>query len=238
MQASSHGNGDARSVRHFRGYPGNKGSNGVFQTIINQIPPHDCFIEAFAGSGQIMRRIRPALSRIAIDSDPAVASLWEDCPGVTFICGDAVAWLESCIIPGRTVIYCDPPYLMSVRGGRRLYAHEFCQEDQHDRLLTVLRGFTVPVLLSGYSSPLYERRLADWRRLEYRVQTRGGTRQECLWCNFPEPHALHDYRFLGTNYREREKIGRMKKRWVNRLKILPRFVRLALLDAIFNEFLP
>ena len=40
-------------------YPGGKGGAGVYQTIINNIPPHDTYIEthlgSFAGEGEILR---------------------------------------------------------------------------------------------------------------------------------------------------------------------------------------
>ena len=53
-------------------YPGGKNSGGSFQRIINQIPPHDTFIELFAGSAAIARMKRPAERTILIDSDAAV----------------------------------------------------------------------------------------------------------------------------------------------------------------------
>ncbi len=33
--------------------------------------------------------------------------------------------------------------------------------------------------------------------------------------------ALHDYRYLGEDFRERERIKRKKQRWVNRLQTMP-----------------
>jgi hypothetical protein len=41
-------------------YPGGKNGTGTFQKIINQMPPHDVYIEAFLGSGAVMRLKRPA----------------------------------------------------------------------------------------------------------------------------------------------------------------------------------
>jgi hypothetical protein len=62
--------------------------------------------------------------------------------------------------------------------------------------------------------------------------THGGPRTEWLWCNFPEPIALHDYRYLGVGFRERERIKRKKQRWTDRLHRLPLLERRALLAAI------
>ena len=46
--------------------------------------------------------------------------------------------------------------------------------------------------------------------------------------NYPEPNVLHDYRFLGKDYRQRERIKRKATRWVSRLNSLPRLERLAI----------
>ena len=52
------------------GYPGGKAGAGVYQTIINLMPPHDVYIEPFLGGGAVMRLKRPVrmprLERCAI----------------------------------------------------------------------------------------------------------------------------------------------------------------------------
>lgn len=50
--------------------------------------------------------------------------------------------------------------------------------------------------------------------------------------HFPPPVALHDYRYLGVTFRERERIKRKKQRWTDRLHRLPLLERQALLSAI------
>ena len=40
-------------------YPGGKRGAGVYQTIINLMPPHDVYIEPFWGGGAIKRQKRP-----------------------------------------------------------------------------------------------------------------------------------------------------------------------------------
>ena len=49
-----------------RDYPGAKGGAGVWQRIISQMPPHELYVEAFAGSAQVLFRKRPAASSILI----------------------------------------------------------------------------------------------------------------------------------------------------------------------------
>jgi len=51
-------------------YPGGKGGAGVYQTIINNIPPHDTYIETHLGGGNILERKRPAARSVGIDLDP------------------------------------------------------------------------------------------------------------------------------------------------------------------------
>jgi hypothetical protein len=53
--------------------------------------------------------------------------------------------------------------------------------------------------------------------------------------NYPEPTALHDYRYLGANFRERELITRKKKRLIERFKRMPKLERQAILASI-HEF--
>ena len=61
-------------------YPG--GKNAVYRTLINRIPPHRVFIEAFLGSGALMRHKRAADVNIGIDVDPLVirAVIAQDIP--------------------------------------------------------------------------------------------------------------------------------------------------------------
>ncbi len=55
---------------------------------------------------------------------------------------------------------------------------------------------------------------------------------EWLWMNFPPPLELHDYRYLGQTFRERERIQRKRKRWTARLRCMPALERYAILSAI------
>jgi hypothetical protein len=50
--------------------------------------------------------------------------------------------------------------------------------------------------------------------------------------NYPEPKELHDYRYLGNNFRQRERIKRIKTRWLARLDRMGALERYALLTTI------
>jgi DNA adenine methylase len=82
-----------------------------------------------------------------------------------------------------TLIYADPPYVLSTRKGRKLYQHEMTDAD-HAALLDALDLHPGPVVLSGYHCPLYDDRLAHWTVKEKRFQAeKGNTRTEVLWLN-------------------------------------------------------
>lgn len=55
---------------------------------------------------------------------------------------------------------------------------------------------------------------------------------EWIWMNYPKPAQLHDYRYLGDNFREREKIKLKLKRWTARFKSMPALERQALLSVL------
>ena len=220
-------------------YPGGKNGAGVYQQIINQMPPHSLYIEPFLGGGAVLRHKRAAAATIAIDSDDRAIAEFQGAglPGVTVICGDAISWLEDAAaasaILDDALIYADPPYVRSTRRSMRdLYRFEMT-DLQHRQLLRCLRGLNCAVIISGYWSSLYADELHDWRTLSFKTMTRGGgVAIEWLWMNYPEPFELHDYRYLGQNFRERERIKRKQARWADRLRRMTPIERYSMLDTI------
>lgn len=202
------------------GYPGSKAQAGVFHRIIGQMPPHSLYVEAFFGSGQVFWRKARAAHSVIIDLVPGCLVKAGAETGVSAICGDAISTLSKMTLPAAAVVYCDPPYLLSTRNGRRYYEHEM-SDGAHSSLLALLQGLPCRVLLSGYPSELYGAALQGWRCLSYRTRTRGKTVTECLWCNFPEPAQLHDWRYAGNSYRERLSLKRLGLRWLRRLEAMP-----------------
>jgi hypothetical protein len=229
-----------------KGYPGSKAGSGVYQTIISQQPPHDVYVEPFFGTGAVLWRKRPGRINVGIDADPAVvACAWDraaaivgsdrGCPGYLFNVGDGISYLQSLRCGPEWLIYCDPPYLRETRSSRRrLYRCELTRDD-HVRFLDACRRLPALVMVSGYHSELYDLALSSWRVVEYSAMTRGGARTEVLWCNFREPSELHDYRYYGRDYRERERVGRKRARWLRRLSEMPvlerRLIESALLEV-------
>lgn len=96
------------------------------------------------------------------------------------------------------LMYLDPPYLLETRCPHTAYKykHEMSNAD-HARLLLRLKRARAMIVLSGYSSNLYDEMLADWNRIEIkgyssaspRVSKHLKKRTEVLWLNYTPPAA-------------------------------------------------
>jgi DNA adenine methylase len=100
----------------------------------------------------------------------------------------ALALIEREDTPG-TLFYCDPPYLHETRTATAAYSYEM-NEEQHRELLGTLLRCKGKVMLSGYSSTLYQSVLGNWTRHTFDLPNNaagGETKRrmtEVLWCNF------------------------------------------------------
>ena len=89
----------------------------------------------------------------------------------------------------RTLFYLDPPYLPSTRASSGNYRHEM-SEDDHRKLLAVIKQCKGKVLLSGYPNPLYDRELSGWTRHDIQIDNKaaGGKSKrvmtEAVWMNY------------------------------------------------------
>lgn len=218
-------------------YAGGKNGAGVYQKIINLMPPHTTYIELFLGGGAILRLKRPARHNIGIDLDhnvqniPALTAIFNDARS-EFIQTDALEYIKNYNFKGDELVYCDPPYMHQTRTKHNLYKHEM-SDDDHINLLTILINLPCKVMISGYYTQIYNDILANWNVINFQAQTRSGkTATEYLWFNFDKPLKLHDYSFLGDDFRERERIKRKMQRWTARLQKMPPLERQAILGAI------
>lgn len=110
--------------------------------------------------------------------------------GVNILCEDFKSvikvWDEE-----NTLTYLDPPYLHSTRseGATEIYENELTVEDHMD-MLHLAQNVRGKVIISGYSSPLYNRTLKGWKVRRKNVanhssQTKKKDRRlECIWYNY------------------------------------------------------
>ena len=99
---------------------------------------------------------------------------------------DAIECIKHYANP-KSLIYCDPPYVLGTRVALETYKHE-CTNEQHEQLVKTL--LTVPghKVLSGYQSPLYKPLLdAGWTLHKKRFVCYSSPdkkdRMECLYCS-------------------------------------------------------
>ena len=216
-------------------YLGSKSGSGVFQAIINLMPPHDTYIELFLGTGIVMSKKPKSNRQIGID-------LNIDCIN-SFNClendielhnMDSFNFLKECdfTTTGRTVIYCDPPYLLETRTSNKRYKFEFSDSD-HLKLLRYLKKLpdNCYILLSGYRNSLYEKLINDWWSVDFQTMSRGGVRTETVWTNFT-PDSVHYHTYAGKDFTDRQRIKRKAARWASSFRELPSAERQAILASL------
>lgn len=226
-------------------YFGGKGSSGTYQAIINHIRPHDVLIVPFLGNCAIARHIRKANTVIGIDASSHIINCWKEMEydWIEPINGCGIEYLESFKPdPGkRYVVYADPPYPLSSRK-QMVLTYEYELSDlRHLRLLKAIKRIArrhgnVEVLISTYENKMYEKELAGWRLAKFNSTTRHGQATEHLYLSYENPEGvLHDYSYIGRDFRERERIKKKIRRHVNRLKQLPAPERNAIIAAIAQD---
>lgn len=190
-------------------YPGGKGK--TYQHVINLMPPHDVYIETHLGGGAVMRHKKAACVNIGVDIDGRVHEMWASADGVRLVQARAEDFLATYEFTGRELLYVDPPYFPDARRRERVYRHDY-DADDHAKLLSLLLRLPCMVLISGYASQLYDTALAGWNRRTFRAKTHVDVREEVLWFNYPPPGELHDTRYLGAGFRERQSTKRRLER--------------------------
>ena len=119
----------------------------------------------------------------------AIPAIVERLQGVAIECRPAARVIAREDRPD-TLIYVDPPYMFATRSQKRMgndlyhgYRHEL-DDAGHRALLEQLLGLGSMVVVSGYATPLYDRMLAGWTRVERDARAdRGEARTEVLWIN-------------------------------------------------------
>lgn len=91
---------------------------------------------------------------------------------------------------------------------------------------------------TGQPNKLYQKHLKKWSRVDYVGKTRKGPVIESVYMNYKLDGKLHDYRYLGTDFIDRQRIKRKIERHVNKLQGLPPMERNAILQRLTSSFNP
>jgi DNA adenine methylase len=216
-------------------FPG--GKFRCYQKLINLMPPHRVYIETHLGGGAVLRHKAPANVNIGIDIDAAVIDgfLGHFDSRFTFINATAEEFLADFSFAGDELVYADPPYWPSARRSRRSpYRHDYTEEE-HVCLLGLLRRLPCAVMISGYDNATYDKMLRGWGKQVFSGTSHTGKREETVWLNF-KPAVLHDTRFLGATFRDRQTIKRKRARWTSRFRREPTAVQQAILSDLITAF--
>jgi hypothetical protein len=232
-------------IRPIKNYTGGKGGAGTYQTIINLIRPHSCYIEPYLGGGSIALYKRRSFITIGNDLDPQVISQWRKagCDWMHLFNMKALDLLLSINYAKhvKTCIYLDPPYpIRSRKGQKARYNFEMTDQD-HVELLRFIQTLpaNVDLLLSTYPNPIYQRELKHWYLVEFESVTRGGTKAtEHLYLNYDprQTKVLHDAQHVGKDFREREKYKKKAGRWKANFEKLSFAERQVILTGLMQSF--
>jgi hypothetical protein len=227
-------------------YDGGKNGAGVYQQIINIIPKHDIYFELFLGSGAIYRNKLPAPISFLFDIVPELIESWKSKvrPGDILQLCDSVLFLETSMVlinflhdtSGNCFMYLDPPYpFFTRRSMAKIYQFELSDYD-HERLLKSCSIAKFPVAISSYKNKMYDEMLSDWNHIEFMNQTRVGPVKECVYFNYPIPEILHDYRYIGRDFRNREKIKLSNFNLLSKFSRMPAAVRNNLIEELNKKY--
>jgi DNA adenine methylase len=216
-------------------YPG--GKFRCYQKLINLIPPHRVYIETHLGGGAVLRNKAPAEFSVGIERDPEIVRTFigKFDSSHRFITGTAEEFLKTFAFKGDEFIYSDPPYWpTSRRSLRSPYRYDYTAA-QHLAFLRLLKRLPCRIMLSGYASPAYARELAGWNTFLFKGTSHAGLREEIVWMNY-HPTLLHDTRYLGNTYRDRQSVRRKRERWLARFIGEPIAIQQALLADLTKLF--
>jgi DNA adenine methylase len=234
----------------FKRYNGGKSGNGVYQTIINLLPPMQTFASAFVGNGGIERRFNLPKENYFFDINKTVTDAWKNVlkgynkknpnkkinmhnedglNGIALFTNDSKS----------TLIFCDPPYLFDTRvSQQKLYGQHEWDYDKHVLFLTMIKKVQPNVIITHPPHILYENMLQGWNVIDFTSMTSSGKKMfDRCWYNYPTPTILQDYTYLGKDYRQRELIKNKTTRHMTKLQRLPDAERNAILSAVINTYI-
>lgn len=216
-------------------YIGNKSIIPLFTNILGVFPPHKRYVELFAGSAQIAQKKKHVDPTVLVDKNVcAIPQSYLSTNAAVVVINDcALKWLrDNNTGMVDTLIYLDPPYLLStIRSKVALYEHTL-SEAEHIELLNLIRKTAAMVVISHYSCSLYDEMLHDWEKKIIKVSYSGHVMNEAIYYNFPAGGVLHSTTHAGKNKTDRQRIKRKATRWANNFNTLPKYEQQCILERL------
>jgi DNA adenine methylase len=217
----------------FMAFPGGKGKS--YPHLINLMPPHDLYVDLFLGSAAVVKNKKPSRKTIVNDIDSRCINDFRNHNDVQAFSMDANELLQKLRLTDSSLVYCDPPYVQSVRRKSKIYKDEY-SDLQHEVLLDSLLDLDCMVMISGYKNPLYTKKLGRWNMTSFSCQSQCGPREETVWYNFETPTKLHDSRYLGKDFRERQSVKRRMARLKSKFREMEPVERSSIIEWLQQEF--
>lgn len=223
----------------FKTYNGGKSGNGTYQNIINFIPKCEMFIDALVGNGGIVCNLKLPAHTVINDFSPYIVEKYISyCSNCFQIENMHVLELinkwDSLLV--NKFFYFDPPYLKSSRKSQQdLYKIEWSMLD-HEKFISRVLTVTSNCMISHYPCNLYDTAFKEWNKFTFQSMTRSGPATECLYMNYPTPTVLQDYRYIGKNFTERQRIKRKATRFLRKLEHLPEQEFNCIIACIIDKF--
>lgn len=92
------------------------------------------------------------------------------------------------------------------------------------------------VAISSYPNEMYATELKNWRSITFQSTTRQGQATEVLYMNYDEPKRLHDYTYLGEDFRQRELIKKKYNSMKGKISRLSPLEKEMLLEYIYRTY--
>lgn len=219
-------------------YTGNKKIQGIFQKIINEIPPVNRFCEWFAGGAGIASIINVSPDKIWLNEiDPKQhQKLCLKFPDFINTNENIFSLFLKSLSDPKAIhkndfLFLDPPYLHETRNSNKLYKFEM-RNDEHVLFLDFVKKLKCNVMIIHPKCDLYDTELRDWRKIEITLKYWQKSSTEILYVNYPAPTKLQDYRFVGNDRVQRQQIKRKAENMVKKLLEMPEHERSYILEKI------
>ena len=226
--------------------PGGKNSNGVYQILINLVPPHKIKYECFAGSAMLTRLMKPSEKTFVVEIDNSFTDKYKinEIPGVTVLNEDAFKVLSSLryVITEKAdqvFIWCDPPYPRFTRRSpkKKIFKYDLTIED-HERLCKLLITLPFKIAISSYRNPVYDEILQKWNRFDYTTHAQNKKVIESVYYNYDLSNGeRHDYAYVGHDRYRRREVRNIAARMIRRLNWVKPEERQAILYRISESFI-